>query len=144
MDDAMILPCGYSFGAVGIQHVLRMKVCYTCSQSVSEASAAPNLSLRAAVLAFIREEELQFYRTPKRRKERFDQDKSNYGDPHIMDPSRYRGVQSPFAVADRVIIKTDTGEQEDATTFRRTRGCYNYTMLERMVWGEDIGQCSVC
>ncbi|XWS74509.1 hypothetical protein CRYUN_Cryun01aG0004000 [Craigia yunnanensis] len=105
MDDAMILPCGHSFGAHGIQHVLRMKVCYTCSQSVSEESVAPNLSLRAAVQAFRREEELQFYRSPKRRRERFDQDKSSYGESNIMDPPRGRGVQFPFAVMDRVIIK---------------------------------------
>ncbi|XVE86067.1 hypothetical protein DITRI_Ditri18aG0006700 [Diplodiscus trichospermus] len=105
MDDAMILPCGHSFGGGGIQHVLRMKVCYTCSQSVLEESVAPNLSLRAAVLAFRREEELQLYRTPKRRRERFDQDKSCYGESNIMDPPRGRGVQFPFAVTDRVIIK---------------------------------------
>ncbi|KAK8669955.1 hypothetical protein V6N13_104722 [Hibiscus sabdariffa] len=105
MDDAMILPCGHSFGAAGIQHVIRMKVCYTCSQSVSEESVAPNLSLRAAVQAFRREEELQFYRSPKRRRERFDQDKSSYGESIIMDPPRGRGVQFPFAVTDRVIIK---------------------------------------
>ncbi|KAH1030394.1 hypothetical protein J1N35_042568 [Gossypium stocksii] len=105
MDDAMILPCGHSFSAAGLQHVLRMKVCYTCSQSVSEASVAPNLSLRAAVQAFRHEEELQFYRSPKRRRDRFDQDKSSYGDPNTMDPPRNRGVQFPFAVTDRVIIK---------------------------------------
>ncbi|XP_039038261.1 U-box domain-containing protein 62-like isoform X2 [Hibiscus syriacus] len=105
MDDAMILPCGHSFGAAGIQHVLRMKVCYTCSQSVSEESVAPNLSLRAAVQAFRQEEELQFYRSPKRRRERFDQDKSSYGESIMMDLPRGRGVQFPFAVTDRVIIK---------------------------------------
>ncbi|KAG4109766.1 hypothetical protein ERO13_D13G006600v2 [Gossypium hirsutum] len=104
MDDAMILPCGHSFSAAGLQHVLRMKVCSICSQSVSEASVAPNLSLRAAVQAFRHEEE-QFYRSPKRRRDRFDQDKSSYGDPNIMDPPRNRGVQFPFAVTDRVIIK---------------------------------------
>ncbi|KAK7842579.1 u-box domain-containing protein 62 [Quercus suber] len=101
MDDAMILPCGHSFGGGGIQHVTRMKVCYTCSQSVSEDSIAPNLSLRAAVQAFRREEELQFYRSSKRRRERFDQDKGGYGDSTLMDPPRGRGVQFPFAVTDR-------------------------------------------
>ncbi|KAM4104093.1 hypothetical protein ACJW30_06G130100 [Castanea mollissima] len=105
MDDAMILPCGHSFGSGGIQHVTRMKVCYTCSQSISEDLIAPNLSLRAAVQAFRREEELQFYRSSKRRRERFDQDKGGYGDSTLMDPPRGRGVQFPFAVTDRVIIK---------------------------------------
>lgn len=33
MDDAMILPCGHSFGSGGVQHVIRMvcpleAVCY--------------------------------------------------------------------------------------------------------------------
>ncbi|KAF3433272.1 hypothetical protein FNV43_RR24374 [Rhamnella rubrinervis] len=105
MDDAMILPCGHSFGGGGIQHVIRMKACYSCAQSVSEDSIAPNLSLRAAVQAFRREEELQFYRSPKKRKERLDQDKGVYGDSNLMDPPRGRGVQFPFAVTDRVIIK---------------------------------------
>ncbi|TYI85716.1 hypothetical protein E1A91_D04G015000v1 [Gossypium mustelinum] len=105
MDDAMILPCGHSFGAAGIQHVLRMKACCICSDSVSEELVAPNLSLQAAVQAFRREEELQFYRSPKRRRERFEQDKSSYGESNIMDPPRGRGVQFPFAVTDRVIIK---------------------------------------
>ncbi|XP_038719997.1 U-box domain-containing protein 62-like [Tripterygium wilfordii] len=103
MDDAMILPCGHSFGSGGIQHIIRTKACCTCSQPVSEDSLSPNLSLRAVVLAFRREEELQFYRSPKRRKERCDQDKG--GDSGPMDPPRGRGVQFPFAVTDRVIIK---------------------------------------
>ncbi|XP_023541871.1 U-box domain-containing protein 62 [Cucurbita pepo subsp. pepo] len=105
MDDAMILPCGHSFGSGGIQHVLRVKSCYSCSQSVSEDSIAQNLSLQAAVQAFRREEELLFYRSPKRRRERFEQDKGGYGDSTLMDTPRGRGVQFPFAVTDRVIIK---------------------------------------
>ncbi|XP_022146865.1 U-box domain-containing protein 62 isoform X2 [Momordica charantia] len=105
MDDAMILPCGHSFGSGGIQHVLRVKSCYSCSQSVSEDSIAQNLSLQAAVQAFRREEEILFYRSPKRRRERFEQDKGGYGDLTLMDTPRGRGVQFPFVVTDRVIIK---------------------------------------
>ncbi|KAJ7959532.1 U-box domain-containing protein 62-like [Quillaja saponaria] len=105
MDDAMILPCGHSFGGGGIQHVIRMKACCTCSQSISEDSISPNLSLRAAVQAFRREEESQFYRSSKRRREKFDQERSSYGDSTLMEPPRGRGVQFPFAVTDRVIIK---------------------------------------
>ncbi|KAL7253557.1 hypothetical protein ACSBR1_007983 [Camellia fascicularis] len=104
MDDAMILPCGHSFGSGGIQHIIRMKACYTCSQPVSEESVSPNLSLRSAVQAFLREEELQVCHSSKRRRERFEQDKGSYGDPMPMDHPRRRGVQFPFAVADRVII----------------------------------------
>uniref|UniRef100_A0A0A0LIQ7 U-box domain-containing protein n=1 Tax=Cucumis sativus TaxID=3659 RepID=A0A0A0LIQ7_CUCSA len=105
MNDAMILPCGHSFGSGGIQHVLKVRSCYSCSQSVSEDSIAQNLSLQAAVQAFCREEELLFHRSPKRRRERFEQDKGGYGDLTLMDTQRGRGVQFPFAVTDRVIIK---------------------------------------
>lgn len=105
MDDAMILPCGHSFGGGGMQHIIRMKACCTCSQPVPEGSVAPNLSLRSAVQAFRREEESLVYRVSKRRRERFDQDKSSYGDSTLIDHQRGRGVQFPFAVTDRVIIK---------------------------------------
>ncbi|XP_050385088.1 U-box domain-containing protein 62-like isoform X2 [Argentina anserina] len=103
MDDAMILPCGHSFGGGGVQQVIRMKACFSCSQSISEDSIAPNLSLRSAVQAFRREEELHFYRSSKRKRERSDQ--GGYGDLALTDPPRGRGVQFPFAVTDRVIIK---------------------------------------
>nr|XP_009627239.1 U-box domain-containing protein 62 isoform X3 [Nicotiana tomentosiformis] len=105
MDDAMILPCGHSFGSGGVQHVIRMKACYICSHVVSEDSVAPNLSLRAAVQAFRREEESQLNRSFKRRKERYDQDRGTFGDSPLSDHLRGRGVQFPFAVTDRVIIK---------------------------------------
>ncbi|RZC82569.1 hypothetical protein C5167_045352 [Papaver somniferum] len=108
MDDAVILPCGHSFGSGGMQHVIRTKSCYTCSQSVSEESVAQNLSLRSAVQAFRREEELQSQRASKRRRERFEQNKCNNHDPFSMermDNSRGKGVQFPFAVTDRVVIK---------------------------------------
>ncbi|XP_019192116.1 PREDICTED: U-box domain-containing protein 62-like [Ipomoea nil] len=104
MDDGVILPCGHSFGNGGVEHIIRTKACYSCAQPVSEDSVAPNLSLRAAVQAFRREEELQVNRPPKRRKERPEQEKGTSGDSMLGDHPR-RGVQFPFVVTDRVIIK---------------------------------------
>ncbi|XP_031373692.1 U-box domain-containing protein 62-like isoform X1 [Punica granatum] len=105
MDDAMILPCGHSFGSGGMQHVIGTKACPTCSQSVSEESILPNHSLRAAVQAFRREEDVLFNRSLKRRRDRVEQDMNSYAY-SLMDLSRSsRGVQFPFAVTDRVIIK---------------------------------------
>lgn len=104
MDDAMILPCGHSFGSSGMQHIYRMKACYKCSQPISEDSVRPNLSLRSAVQAFRREEESQSARASKRRRDRFEQDKCSFEDQFPMD-SRGKGVQFPFVVSDRVIIK---------------------------------------
>ncbi|KAH6777390.1 RING/U-box superfamily protein [Perilla frutescens var. frutescens] len=105
MEEAMILPCGHSFGSDGVQQIIRMKACYTCSQPVSEESIASNLSLRQAVQAFIREEESQVNNTPKRRRERYDLHKGTFGDSVLTDQPRGKGVQFPFAVMDRVIIK---------------------------------------
>ncbi|XP_057804676.1 U-box domain-containing protein 62-like isoform X2 [Salvia miltiorrhiza] len=104
MEEAMILPCGHSFGSDGIQQVIRMKACYTCSQPVSEDVIAPNLSLRLAVQAFIREEESHINYMPKRRRERYDL-KGTFLDSMLTDQPRGKGVQFPFAVMDRVIIK---------------------------------------
>ncbi|RDX94196.1 U-box domain-containing protein 62, partial [Mucuna pruriens] len=115
MDDAMILPCGHSFGGGGIQHVIRMvgskpsnAIIFRLTFSVTKKLAALvlNPQLRNQYLqtyAYRREEESQFYRSPKRRRERFDQ--GGFGDSATMESSRSRGVQFPFAVMDRVIIK---------------------------------------
>ncbi|XP_047938434.1 U-box domain-containing protein 62-like isoform X1 [Salvia hispanica] len=105
MEEAMILPCGHSFGSDGIQQVVRMKACYTCSQPVSEDRIMPNLSLRAAVQAFIREEESHVNYVPKRRRERYDLQKGTFVDSMLTDQPRAKGVQFPFSVMDRVIIK---------------------------------------
>ncbi|KAL7147669.1 hypothetical protein ABFS83_06G122800 [Erythranthe nasuta] len=105
MEDAMILPCGHSFGSGGIQQIVRMKACFTCSQPVTEDMIAPNLSLRLAVQAFRREDELQVHHTSKRRRERYDRHKGTISDSMLADHHRRRGVQFPFAVTDRVIIK---------------------------------------
>ncbi|GKB06723.1 U-box domain-containing protein 62-like protein [Tanacetum coccineum] len=103
MDDAMILPCGHSFGSSGTEHVMRMKACYTCSHPVLDGAVAPNLSLRSAVHAFRREEESQYHR-PSKKRIRSEQDRSSYGEPSV-DHSRGRGVQYPFSVHEHVIIQ---------------------------------------
>ncbi|URD75152.1 U-box domain-containing protein [Musa troglodytarum] len=105
MDDAMILSCGHSFGSSGMQHVYKMKACYTCTQPISEYSVRPNLTLRATVQAFRREDELHLFKSTKRKRERFEQEKCNHNDSFSMDLSRGKGVQFPFAVSDKVIIK---------------------------------------
>nr|CAB3492730.1 unnamed protein product [Digitaria exilis] len=65
------------------------------------ASSAP--ALRLAVQAFKREEESA--KALKRRRERLEQDKCGNDDSNPTDLSRGKGVQFPFAVFDRVIIK---------------------------------------
>ncbi|KAF7075649.1 hypothetical protein CFC21_080409 [Triticum aestivum] len=103
MDDAMILSCGHSYGSSGMQHIYRMKACGKCGQPITEDSIRPNLALGLAVQAFRREEESA--KTLKRRRDRIEQDKCGNDDPNPAEVSRGKGVQYPFAVFDRVIIK---------------------------------------
>ncbi|KAL6636678.1 hypothetical protein ACP70R_024250 [Stipagrostis hirtigluma subsp. patula] len=103
MDDAMILSCGHSYASSGMQHIYRMKACGKCGQPITEDSIRPNLALRLAVQAFKREEESA--KALKRRRERLEQDKCGNDDPNPTDLARGKGVQFPFAVFDRVIIK---------------------------------------
>ncbi|XP_031484741.1 uncharacterized protein LOC116253893 isoform X2 [Nymphaea colorata] len=105
MDDAMILACGHSFGGGGMQQVLKMQACYSCGQSISADSMAPNLSLRTVVEAFRHEEELQLSKSSKRRRERFEQEKGNFGVLLSADGSRGRSAMFPFVVGDQVVIK---------------------------------------
>ncbi|KAL1197055.1 U-box domain-containing protein 62 [Cardamine amara subsp. amara] len=105
MADAMILPCGHTFGAGGIEQVKQMKACCTCSQPVSEDSITPNLSLRVAVQAFCREENSQSNHSSKRKREGFDQERRAFGVTNHSGRSRNKSNHFPFAVADRVIIK---------------------------------------
>lgn len=107
MDDATILTCGHSFGSGGLQHVLEARACITCGQPVTNDSIAPNHALRAVVQAFRREEEFQSMssKSAKRRRDKFEQEKTGYSDPMSMDCSRGKGVQFPFVVGDRVVIK---------------------------------------
>ncbi|XP_057851442.1 U-box domain-containing protein 62 isoform X2 [Cryptomeria japonica] len=106
MDDATILSCGHSFGSGGLQHVLE-RVCCSCGQQVTSDSMAPNHALRAAVQAYRREEEFQSMssKSAKRRRDKFEQDKIAFSDTVSIDCSRGKGVQFPFVVNDRVIIK---------------------------------------
>uniref|UniRef100_R7WCL6 PUB 62/63 C-terminal domain-containing protein n=1 Tax=Aegilops tauschii TaxID=37682 RepID=R7WCL6_AEGTA len=79
------------------------KACGKCGQPITEDSIRPNLALGLAVQAFRREEESA--KTLKRRRDRIEQDKCGNDDPNPAEVSRGKGVQYPFAVFDRVIIK---------------------------------------
>ncbi|CAM8913564.1 unnamed protein product [Rhodiola kirilowii] len=100
MDDAVIFPCGHSFGAGGLQHSLQKKACYTCSLPITGESVQKNLTLRAAVAAFRRE---KYNNRPFKRIRDWFEEKADFSDAnHMGSPSR--GIPFPFAVADRVMI----------------------------------------
>ncbi|XP_039782021.1 U-box domain-containing protein 62-like isoform X9 [Panicum virgatum] len=134
MDDAMILSCGHSYGSGGMQHIYRMKACGKCGQPITEDSIRPNLALRLAVQAFKREEDsAKTLKRRRERLEQvytffpvyqlcfkflqlyvlhalksiytLCEDKCGNDDPNPTEPSRGKGVQFPFSVFDRVVIK---------------------------------------
>ncbi|KMZ60891.1 hypothetical protein ZOSMA_56G01220 [Zostera marina] len=106
MDDAMILSCGHSYGTSGMHHITRMKSCFKCGHPASGETVRPNLTLRAAVQAFCKEEAAsQLTRSTKRRRNKLEQGKINCDGSLQLDMSRGKGVQFPFEVSDHVIIK---------------------------------------
>eukprot|EP00246_Nothoceros_aenigmaticus_P002461 TRINITY_DN13331_c0_g1_i1.p1 TRINITY_DN13331_c0_g1~~TRINITY_DN13331_c0_g1_i1.p1 ORF type:complete len:390 (+),score=59.75 TRINITY_DN13331_c0_g1_i1:102-1271(+) len=108
MEDATIFSCGHTFGCEGLQRVIQTSECLTCRAVVSTKTMAPNHALRAVVEAFKRENEFQklsMTRLSKRRRERYDQDQGSQGEGSPSDVPKAKGVQFPFVVADRVLIK---------------------------------------
>lgn len=115
LEDAYTaLGCGHSFGGATLRRVTESQSCTTCGASVDIDRMIPNYALRAAAAAFKREEirrKLQ-NASRKRRKEFGEQDerikrlKENMGSPTDSDSLRHgKGVQYPFSVNERVLIK---------------------------------------
>lgn len=105
MEDAMLLPCGHSFGSGGVQRVLQSSACITCGVHVSRELLTPNFALQAVVKAFRREESNRKALSRKRQRERFIQDHIAITDHATSGAPRLRGVQFPFNVGDKVMIK---------------------------------------
>eukprot|EP00250_Pteridium_aquilinum_P007724 c17389_g1_i1 orf=323-2026(-) len=110
MDDATILLCGHSFGSESLQRVLENNACISCGAAAKREDMAPNHALQLVVQAYRREEQRwkeNASRAAKRRRERMEQDRQNLGvgDLTAVDFSRQKGVQFPYKVNDRVLIK---------------------------------------
>lgn len=109
MDDATILLCGHSFGRESLQRVLENNACISCGAAARREDMAPNHALQLVVQAYRREEQRwkeNASRAAKRRRERLEQqERQNMGDLTPLDFSRHKGVQFPYKVNDRVLIK---------------------------------------
>ncbi|KAJ7559631.1 hypothetical protein O6H91_04G094400 [Diphasiastrum complanatum] len=135
MDDATIFPCGHSFGNAGLQRVIQTNACIICGITVRPESGAPNYALRAAVHAFRREQaqwNVDSSKSAKRKREvcnfKFAQSRQliclrnqprntdslqlevlqeqfGQSEQSSMDGGRAKGVQFPYVVNDRVLIK---------------------------------------
>ncbi|KAI5067376.1 hypothetical protein GOP47_0017904 [Adiantum capillus-veneris] len=108
MDDATILLCGHSFGSESLQRVLENNACISCGAAARREDMAPNHALQLVVQAYRREEQRwkeNASRAAKRRRERMEQDRQNIGELAPIDFSRHKGVQFPYKVNDKVLIK---------------------------------------
>eukprot|EP00250_Pteridium_aquilinum_P013875 c21628_g1_i1 orf=534-3200(+) len=102
MEDAMVTPCGHSFGNSGLRRVMETNLCLTCGAPVPADSLIPNYALRAAVLAYEREGT----RMKKDLSVQAENDRRRYNRALAdSDVSRPRGVQFPYVANDRVLIK---------------------------------------
>ncbi|MCO5612099.1 hypothetical protein L7F22_066361 [Adiantum nelumboides] len=108
MDDATILLCGHSFGSESLQRVLENNACISCGAAARREDMAPNHALQLVVQAY-RQEERRWKenasRAAKRRRERLEQDRQSMGELTPIDFSRHKGVQFPYKVNDKVLIK---------------------------------------
>ncbi|KAH8952614.1 hypothetical protein BDL97_09G093900 [Sphagnum fallax] len=107
MDDAMLMSCGHSVGKGGLRRVLETSVCITCGASLRTETMTPNYALRSAVQAYKQEEELagNIGIKPVKRRRDIAQENTRNEDQPVPDSTRMKGVQFPFVVGDRVMIK---------------------------------------
>ncbi|KAH7283793.1 hypothetical protein KP509_34G024200 [Ceratopteris richardii] len=107
MDDAMILLCGHSFGNESLQRVFENNACISCGAAARREDMAPNHALQMVVQAYKREEQRwkeNASRAAKRRRERLEQERQSMGEIIPFD-FRYKAVQFPYKVNDKVLIK---------------------------------------
>ncbi|XP_024934293.1 uncharacterized protein LOC107429543 isoform X2 [Ziziphus jujuba] len=112
LEDAMVVSCGHSFGGVMLRRVIEMSRCTLCSAEIESGSLIPNLALRAAAAAVKHEDSRRLFHNAalrKRRKELGDQmdlsRRSSRENGDVGDDGFQRGVQYPFSVNEKVVIK---------------------------------------
>ncbi|KAL6591295.1 hypothetical protein ACP70R_049798 [Stipagrostis hirtigluma subsp. patula] len=125
LEDAMVLPCGHSFGGLMLKKVIEMARCTICNGEVDPASLFPNLdgsigyhiALRAVATVVKMEDDRRLFHNAALRKRRRDVSE------HMVSPKQtgssknnsemgldaekstaFKGVQYPFVVGERVLI----------------------------------------
>ncbi|XP_072994520.1 uncharacterized protein [Typha latifolia] len=116
LEDAVVVSCGHSFGGHMLKKVFEMARCTLCNAEIDSGSLIPNYALRAAATAVKIEDDRRLFHNAalrKRRKEIGEQmdalkrlGKEN-GDvaADADSPRQLKGVQYPFAVSEKVLIK---------------------------------------
>ncbi|KAL5825996.1 hypothetical protein ACOSQ3_017832 [Xanthoceras sorbifolium] len=113
LEDAMVVSCGHSFGGLMLRRVIETSRCTLCNAEIETEALVPNLALRAAAAAVKQEDDRRLFHNAalrKRRKEIGDQvdsmRRSNRENGDVAaDDGLHRGVQYPFSVNEKVLIK---------------------------------------
>ncbi|ESW03669.1 hypothetical protein PHAVU_011G032200 [Phaseolus vulgaris] len=149
LEDAMFVSCGHSFGGLMLRRVIETSRCTLCNTEIETGPLIPNLALRAAAAAVKHEDERRLFRNAalrKRRKEMGDQMDSmrrvnrENGDFSAADGLQ-RGVQYPFSVNEKVIIKGNrrTPEKFVGKEAVITSQCLNgWYLLKIIETGENV------
>ncbi|EXC33079.1 hypothetical protein L484_014958 [Morus notabilis] len=148
LEDAMFVSCGHSFGGIMLRRVIEMSRCTLCSQEIDAGSLIPNIALRTAAAAVKQEDNWRLFHNAalrKRRKELGDQIDSlrrpNRENGDVGDDGLNRGVQYPFSVNEKVIIKGNrrTPEKFVGKEAVITSQCLNgWYLLKIIESGENV------
>ncbi|XP_007045305.2 PREDICTED: uncharacterized protein LOC18609901 [Theobroma cacao] len=149
LEDAMVVSCGHSFGGLMLRRVLDMSRCTLCSADIDSGSLIPNIALRAAAAAVKQEDDRRLFHNAalrKRRKEMGEQidpsrRSSRENGDVAADDGLHRGVQYPFSVNEKVLIKGNrrTPEKFVGKEAVITSQCLNgWYLLKIIGTGENV------
>lgn len=150
LEDAMLVPCGHSFGGLLLRKVMDTSRCSLCGADIESNCLIPNHALRAAAAAVKHEDDKRLFHNAalhKRRKELGDQrmeftkrQQRGDGDVAAVDKVQ-KEAQYPFDVNEKVVIK---GNRRTADKFVGkeaiiTSQCLNgWYSLKVITSGENI------
>ncbi|KAK4261947.1 hypothetical protein QN277_004875 [Acacia crassicarpa] len=149
LEDAMLVSCGHSFGGLMLRRVIESSRCTLCNTNIETSSLIPNFALRAAAAAVKHEDDRRLFHNAvlrKRRKEMGDQmdsvRRTNRENGDVTgDDGPVRGVQYPFSVNEKVIIKGNrrTPEKFVGKEAVITSQCLNgWYLLKIIGTGENV------
>lgn len=141
LEDAMVVTCGHSFGGLMLRRVLEMSRCTLCNQDIDKNSLIPNHALRAAAIAVKQEDDRRLFHNAALRKRRKEMGEHNRENGDAADDGLHRGVQYPFSVNEKVLIKGNrrTPEKFVGKEALITSQCLNgWYLLKIVETGENL------
>ncbi|KAI3728526.1 hypothetical protein L6452_17163 [Arctium lappa] len=105
LEDATLVSCGHSFGGLMLRRVIDTARCTLCDTEIETGSLIPNHALRAAAAAIKHEDDRRLFHNAALRKRRKEVGDHRENGDLSADNGLHRGVQYPFTVNEKVVIK---------------------------------------